>query len=117
MDAEYIAIYQGLLHIDKIRQALSDIGFPQASPTEIICDNQAAVSIANQTCTIKKSKSSAMRYYIIQDKIKEHIIKVTWKPGKDPTSNNPTNLADAFTKAHPIYHYKKLFSYYNSSIT
>jgi len=117
MDAEYIAIYQGLLHIEKVRQALTDIGFPQLSPTELTCDNQAAVSVANQTCTIKKSKSTAMRYYIIQDKIKANILKVNWRAGVDPTSNNPTNLADAFTKAHPIHHFQKIYSYYNSSIT
>jgi hypothetical protein len=117
MDAEYIAIYQGLLHIDKIRETLSNLGFPPELPTELICDNQAAVSIANETCSIKKSKTSAMRYYIIQDNIQAKKLKVTWRPGKDPISDNPTNLADAFTKAHPIYYYKKVKPYYNYDVT
>jgi hypothetical protein len=117
MDAEYIAIYQGLLHTNKIRETLSNLGFPQQFPTELICDNQAAVSVANETCTIKKSKTSAMRYYIIQDNIHSKKLKVTWRPGKDPISDNPTNLADAFTKAHPIYYFKKVKPYYNSDVT
>jgi hypothetical protein len=113
MDAEYIAIYQGLIQIEKIRQTLQDIGFPQQFPTEITCDNQAAVSVANQTCSIKKSKASAMRYYMIQDQIALNTIKVTWRAGKE--CDNPTNLADAVTKPHPIHYFQKIRYYYNSS--
>jgi hypothetical protein len=112
MEGEYIGIYNGVLKAINIRETLKNIGYPQKQPTVIVCDNQAAVSVANRQCAIKKSKSAAMRYYIIQDEIDKCTINVTWRPGIDKSTGNPTNLADAFTKAHPVYYFKKIRSYY-----
>jgi hypothetical protein len=39
-----------------------------------------------------------MRYHWIRDQVKNKTFKVTWKAGK-------LNLADCFTKAHPVHHY------------
>ena len=40
-----------------------------------------------------------MRYHWIRDQVKLDVFKVTWKAGK-------LNLADFFTKAHPVKHHK-----------
>ena len=39
-----------------------------------------------------------MRYHWIRDQVKMKIFKITWKAGK-------LNLADFFTKAHPVHHH------------
>jgi aspartyl/asparaginyl-tRNA synthetase len=112
MEGEYVAIYNGVLKVINIRDTLKNIGYPQLNPSIIVCDNQAAVSVANRKCAIKKSKSTAMRYYIVQDEIDKRTIDVTWRPGKDKDTGNPTNLADAFTKAHLVHYFKKIRPFY-----
>ena len=42
-----------------------------------------------------------MRYHRIRDQVKLGIFKVTWKAGK-------SNLADFFTKAHPVKHHLQI---------
>ena len=39
-----------------------------------------------------------MRYHWIRDQVKQQKFRVTWKRGK-------LNLADFFTKAHPVHHH------------
>jgi hypothetical protein len=112
MEGEYVAIYNGVLKIINIRDTLLNLGYPQNNPSVLVCDNQAAVSVANRKCSIKKSKSTAMRYYIVQDEIDKRTIDVTWRPGIDKDSGNPINLADAFTKAHPVHYFKKIRPFY-----
>ena len=42
-----------------------------------------------------------MRYHWIRDQVKLSVFKVIWKPGK-------LNLADFFTKAHPVKHHLEI---------
>ena len=83
-----------------IIHTLADLGYPQTH-TEIICDNLCAVGIANNTFNMKRTKTIDMRYHWIRDQVKLGVFKVTWKPGK-------LNLADFFTKAHPVHHHKSI---------
>ena len=80
-----------------IINTLTDLGYPQRD-TEIFCDNLCAVGIANNKFNLKRSKTIDMRYHWIRDQIKLRVFKVTWKAGK-------LNLADFFTKAHPVHHH------------
>jgi hypothetical protein len=80
-----------------IAQTLTELGYPQSEP-EIFCDNLCAVGIANNTLQIKRSKTIDMRYHWIRDQVHQKKLRVTWKAGK-------LNLADFFTKAHPVHHH------------
>ena len=80
-----------------IINTLADLGYPQTE-TEIFCDNLCAVGIANNTFNLKRTKTIDMRYHWIRDQVKNKTFKVTWKAGK-------LNLADFFTKAHPVHHH------------
>jgi hypothetical protein len=42
-----------------------------------------------------------MRYHWIRDQVKLKVFKVVWKAGK-------LNLADFFTKAHPVKHHHEI---------
>ena len=76
---------------------MADLGYPQTE-TEIFCDNLCAVGIANNTFNLKRTKTIDMRYHWIRDQVEMKVFKITWKAGK-------LNLADFFTKAHPVKHH------------
>ena len=56
------------------------------------------VGIANNTFNLKRTKTIDMRYHWIRDQVKLRVFRITWKAGK-------FNLADFFTKAHPVKHH------------
>ena len=56
-----------------------------------------AVGIADNTFNLKRTKTIDMRYHWIRDQVKLQVFRITWKAGK-------FNLADFFTKAHPVKH-------------
>jgi len=103
-EAEYAALYINGCEGVSIRNTLSDLGYPQ-EPTIIITDNTVAQGIANNTLTQKKSKAIEMRYHWIQERVRMGLFKVIWKEGKN-------NLADFFTKAHPVHHHKDMRKFY-----
>ena len=99
-EAEYAALFQnGQAAVSSIN-TLADLGYPQ-TVTPIITDNSTAVGIANHTVRLKRSKAMDMRYHWIRDQVKLKTFKITWKAGK-------LNLADFFTKAHPVKHHLEI---------
>jgi hypothetical protein len=102
--AEYAALFINAQAATALRQTLVALGYPQkASP--ITCDNMCAVGIANNSFTQKRSKTIDMRYHWIQDQIVLGNFTVTWEAGK-------FNLADFFTKAHPVSHHLDMMKTY-----
>jgi hypothetical protein len=95
--AEYAALFIIGSAAISIRHTLADLGYPQ-NETEIVCDNQCAVGIAHNTLKQKRTKTIDMRYHWIRDQVRLKTFKVTWRAGK-------LNLADFFTKAHPVHHH------------
>ena len=95
--AEYAALFIAAQAATSLRMTLAELGYPQAA-TPIICDNQCAVGIANNSFTQKRSKTIDMRYHWIRDQVNLGNYTVSWEPGA-------TNLADFFTKAHPVEHH------------
>ena len=54
---------------------------------------------------LKRAKTIDIRYHWIRDQVKQQKFKVTWKAGK-------LNLADFFTKAHPVHHHVSMRKIY-----
>jgi hypothetical protein len=96
-EAEYAALFLAGRAITNLRNILEDLGYPQKT-TNIVCDNSCAVGIVNATVKQKRSKAIDMRYHWIRDQVQQGKLTVTWAEGA-------TNLADYFTKAHPVHHY------------
>ena len=96
-EAEYAAAFLVAQAAVSIVHTLTDLGYPQ-SATEIFCDNECAVGIAQNTLQLKRAKTIDMRYHWLRDQAKQNKFLVTWKAGK-------LNLADFFTKAHPVHHH------------
>ena len=61
----------------------------------------STVGIANNTFNLKRTKTIDMRYHWIRDQVKLRVFKITWKAGK-------FNLADFFTKTHPVKHHMNI---------
>eukprot|EP01034_Spumella_vulgaris_P024130 gene24130-30440_t len=99
-EAEYAGMFINATTGEGERNTLADLGYPQ-NATEITSDNSFAVGLTNGTVKQRKSKAIDMRYHWILDRIHQGHFKVGWKPGK-------TNLADYFTKAHPVKHQKAM---------
>jgi hypothetical protein len=102
------AEFAGLFHNAKdgvmIRNILLELGWPQP-PTPIQTDNSCAAGITNGTVRQRKSKAMDMRFYWIQDRVRQGQFLVYWRKGAD-------NLGDYFTKHHPTMHHRQIRSTY-----
>ena len=97
-EAEYAALFMNARRACIFQNILADLGFPQVE-TEIWTDNSTASKAANKSIRIRRLQSTAMRYHWIQDRIAAGQFKVLWGAGVE-------NLADFFTKSHPVHHHK-----------
>jgi hypothetical protein len=95
--AEYAAAFIAAQAATSLRLTLGELGYPQPA-TQITCDNACAVGIANDSFNQKRSKTIDMRYHWIRDQVRLGNFTVIWDAGK-------SNLADLFTKAHPVHHH------------
>jgi hypothetical protein len=103
-EAEYAALFLVGREATGASQTLIDLGHPQTA-TLIICYNKCAVGIANRTVKQKRFKSINMRYHWIRDKVDLDEFVIEWEPGA-------TNLADYFTKNHPVHHHQSMRNIY-----
>ena len=103
-EAEYAALFMTGQAAISIRNTLADLGYPQGT-TQLICDNKCAVGIAQNTLKLKRSKTIDMRYHWIRDQVLAKTFNVTWQSGN-------SNLADFFTKAHPVHHHLAMRKFY-----
>ena len=99
-EAEYAALFHNTQHGAMIRTILEEMGHPQP-PTPVETDNSTAVGIANGTIRQRKSKAMDMRFYWVQDRVKQGQFLVYWTKGS-------LNRGDYFTKHHPTSHHIKM---------
>jgi len=94
VEAEYGGLLYNTQLAEPIRKAAEFLGYSQTC-TPIICDNKSAVGIAKNTVKPKRSKSFDLRFHWIKCRQTQKHIDVQWEPGS-------VNLADFFTKIHPL---------------
>ena len=97
-ESEYASLFINAQRACIFQNILADLGYPQVE-TEMWVDNSTASSAANKSIRIRRLQSTAMRYHWIQDRIAAGQFKVLWGAGVE-------NLADFFTKSHPVHHHK-----------
>eukprot|EP00957_Ditylum_brightwellii_P165600 12606411-Ditylum_brightwellii.AAC.1 len=100
VEAELGALFENAKEAIAIRNALEEMGHPQP-PTPIQVDNAVAHSIVKNNIRQCKSKAIDMRFYCVQDQIKQKQFIVYWEPGSN-------NKADYITKHHPSDHHRKV---------
>jgi hypothetical protein len=104
-EAEYAALFVNGQHGIWLRTILSALGYPQIQPTLMICDNECAVGIANDSVKMRRSKAIDMRYHWVKDRVKNGEFSISWLSGSD-------NYADFFTKALPVHLHQSLKARY-----
>ena len=83
-----------------LRTTLAEMGHPQPA-TPIQTDNSNATGIANGTVKQRKPKSMVMRFYWVQDRVRQKHFIVYWRPGSQ-------NILDYFTKHFPAAHHQQI---------
>ena len=97
-EAELAGLFQNAKDSAPLRVALEEMGRKQPA-TPIQTDNSCATGINNGTTRQRKYKAMDMRFYWIQDRVRQGHYIVYWRPGSK-------NLGDYFTKHHPTTHYR-----------
>jgi hypothetical protein len=85
-ESEVGACFQNAQTAAPLRVTLLELGHEQPA-TPLRTDKSTAYGILNETIKQKRSKSMDMKYYWLQDRVRQKQFDVYWRPGKD-------NLAD-----------------------
>lgn len=75
-EAEYISLSNCCQEVVWIRGILEFLGCAAIGPTTVFEDNQAALTIANNSLDIKRSKAVDTRYHYTREKIEEGIVVI-----------------------------------------
>lgn len=90
-EAEYRSMAATVSELVWLRWLLKELGAPQQEPTQLHCDNQAAIHIAMNPVFHERTKHVEMDCYFIRERIQSGDIK----PMKIGTHDQ---IADIFTK-------------------
>ncbi|KAE8241390.1 hypothetical protein A4X13_0g7436 [Tilletia indica] len=109
VEAEYIALAEGLREGLWLRNLLTELGFPPQVPFQIHTDNEGTRSIARNPEAHKRTKHIALRYHAVRERAKAGEIDVI----RVDTHDNPADvltkslpgpkLVDARTKLHVVH--------------
>jgi hypothetical protein len=80
------------------RVTLLELGHEQKATT-MRTYISTAYGIVNETIKQKRSQPMGMKYYWLQERVRQKQFDVYWSPGKD-------NLAEYHTKQHPTQHHQ-----------
>jgi len=87
--AEYVALSIATQTLANIKIVLDDVC--PIKKYEILCDNQAAVLVATNNASRKKTKYLQRAFYFVNDFVRKYQVKLFW-------ISNQFQLADVFTK-------------------
>ena len=96
-EAETAAMFHGAKDAIPKRRTLEDLGYPQ-KPTPLISDSIVSINIAGGKWKRKRSQTQDMRYNWLRNRQAQEQFSMQWRPGN-------VNLADYFTKIHPVKYY------------
>ena len=96
METEYVALASCVKEVLWVRQLLIELCLEELldGPTLICCDNQAAISCAQDPIPRLKSRHIDVRYHLVRNAVEEGQIKISYVSTDD-------NTADVMTKALP----------------
>jgi transposase InsO family protein len=90
-EAEYIAISSVVQEVIWTNSLLKELSFAQTNPTQIHCDNTAAIHLSNNDTSHSQTKHIDIRHHYIRDEVKNKNIIITYL-------ESAKQQADIFTK-------------------
>ena len=86
-EAEYIALWESGKEASWLRNLHRKLGFPQWSPTMLMCDNTGAVAIAKNPTFHKRTKHINSHYHWIREKVQAGRFNVDFCRTANQTAN------------------------------
>lgn len=91
-EAEYMAAFEAAKEVIWLRALLKAINFECPEATTVLCDNNAAITVAQDPSLHQRMKHVDIRYHFLRERVNSDEIKLSY-------INTNNNLADIFTKA------------------
>jgi hypothetical protein len=102
-EAEYRAMASTTSEIIWLRALLQDLGYGSSLPTELFCDNQAAMHIASNPVFHERTKHIEVDCHFVRENVQANVIRTTFVP-------TTQQLADIFTKGLPALKFQEVLS-------
>ena len=102
-EAEYRAMASTTKEIVWLRWLLADMGVSLSHPTLMYCDNKSAIQIAHNSVFHERTKHIEIDCHLTRHHLKHGTITLPFVPSS-------LQLADFFTKSHPISRFRFLVS-------
>jgi len=94
-ESEYIGLANAGQHLAWLRSFFEELGQPQKNPTELRCDNRAAIILSQDPQFRARTQHIQRKYHFVRDDLVRHgECVVLWYPTEEM-------VADIFTKALP----------------
>ena len=103
-EAEYVALCALANEIAWWRLLVSEMGHTPTGPTPLLCDNEAAISLADHACRFESTKHIMLRYHVLRQYQAEKQIRAVWTPGT-------RQWADILTKNTNIKTFRRVVSH------
>lgn len=95
VEAEYVAACSAAKEVVWIRLFLSEIGFPQLSPTPMYIDNSGSLRLTQDNTLHNRTKHIDVQYHYIRELVEQNVIAPEHVP-------SDKNISDIFTKPLPF---------------
>ena len=90
-EAEYTAAFKASKEAVWLQMLLHEINLGQEEPTQLLCDNNAAIALSKDPGLHSRAKHIDIHYHFLHEKVTEKNITLSYV-------NTHNNLADIFTK-------------------
>ncbi|KAJ0478883.1 putative RNA-directed DNA polymerase [Helianthus annuus] len=91
-ESEFRGIVKGITEILWLKKLMNEIGFPLKLPTQLMCDNKAAIKISENPVQHDRTKHVEIDRHFIKEKIEDGTVEL-------PFIRSEEQLADILTKA------------------
>ena len=88
-EAEYRAMAHGVCELLWLQTFLRDLGFPDAGPMKLNCDNKAAISIAHNPIQHDRTKHIEIDRHFIKEKLSNSLICMPFVRSEDQLIGAP----------------------------
>lgn len=102
-EAEYVAASEAGKEVAWLRMLLRELDFPQLSASPLMCDNNGAIILTEDSSFHARVKHIDMAHHSIRERVTRRQLKLHYVRSKD-------NIADIFTKALPRKDFDRLRS-------